>query len=271
MRRDLFSIGEFSRMSRISIKALRHYDQEGILRAAHVDGQSGYRYYSSTQLPEANLVRMLRSLEMPLPDMRAFLREKDLAKREAMLDEHRERIRRRIAEYTYIISSIERLIEGKEKAMEREVVTRDVAEQPALGVRFQTSMMTMGEDFGKAFGTLFGFLGRTGMQPVGPPMTLYLDPEFTEDKINAEVCVPIEKPVPGGGGVESVTLSGGKFASTLHFGPYHEIGEAYQALTVWLRENALEPAGPFRETYLVGVGQVEDPAEYRTEVSCPIA
>ena len=174
MRRDLFSIGEFSRMSRISIKALRHYDQEGILRAAHVDGQSGYRYYSSTQLPEANLVRMLRSLEMPLPDMRAFLREKDLAKREAMLDEHRERIRRRIAEYTYIISSIERLIEGKEKAMEREVVTRDVAEQPALGVRFQTSMMTMGEDFGKAFGTLFGFLGRTGMQPVGPPMTLYL-------------------------------------------------------------------------------------------------
>jgi effector-binding domain-containing protein len=271
MGRELFSIGDFSRMSRLSVKALRLYDQEGILRPGYVDPQSGYRYYSSAQLPEANVVQLLRSLELPLPEVREFLREPGQLKRRDLLDAHRERLENRLREYGSIISSIERLIEGKERVMEREVTVKEVAEQAVLSVRFKTTLADIGDSVGQAYGAIFSLMGTTGTRPAGPPFMLYHDEELKEEDMDLEACVPVEGNAVGGEGVVARMLSGGRFASTMHTGPYNEIGEAYQALVLWIRENDLESAGPFRDIYLVGPQQVADPADYRTEVVCPIA
>ncbi len=270
MGRELFSIGDFSRMSRLSVKALRLYDQEGILRPGYVDPQSGYRYYSSAQLPEANLVLLLRSLELPLPEVREFLREPGHLERNALLDTHRERLENRMREYGSIISSIVRLIERKERLMETEVTVKEFAEQAVLSVRFKTSLAAIGDNTGRAYGAIFGLLGSTGTPPAGPPFVLYHDEELKEEDMDLEACVPVEAGAVGGEGVVARVLPGGRFASTMHAGPYNEIGEAYQALMLWIRTNDLEPAGPFRDIYLVGPQQVADPADYRTEVVCPI-
>jgi len=64
------SIGEFARRSRLSVKALRLYDELGVLTPARIDGNSGYRYYDVTQLDDARLVAMLRQLEFPSPRSR---------------------------------------------------------------------------------------------------------------------------------------------------------------------------------------------------------
>ena len=151
MRRDLMSIGEFSMLSRISVKALRFYDEQGLLRPGHTDSRSGYRYYSSAQLPEANMIRLLRSLEFGLEDIQVFLKQQGISTRRRLLEKHRQKMENRLENYRSIILSIERLIEGKENDMERNVELKEIADQKVLGIHFHTSMEKIEEDIGKAF------------------------------------------------------------------------------------------------------------------------
>lgn len=154
--------------------------------------------------------------------------------------------------------------------MEREVTVKEFAEQGVLSMRFKTSLAAIGDSIGGAYGAIFGLMGTAGTRPAGPPFMLYHDEELKEEDMDIEACVPVESNAVGGEGVTARVLPGGRFASTMHAGPYNDIGEAYQALVLWIRGNDLEPAGPFRDIYLVGPQQVEDPADYRTEVVCPI-
>jgi DNA-binding transcriptional MerR regulator len=70
---NLMPIGRFARAVRLSVKALRHYDDEGLLVPALVDRQTGYRYYARDQARDAVMIAMLRSLDLPLASIREAL------------------------------------------------------------------------------------------------------------------------------------------------------------------------------------------------------
>lgn len=70
---DHLSIGEFARESGLSAKALRLYDELGLLTPAHVEASNGYRYYTRDQLDRAHLVARLRLVGMPLARIRSLL------------------------------------------------------------------------------------------------------------------------------------------------------------------------------------------------------
>ena len=70
---DLMSIGEFARLSRLSPKALRLYDELGLLPPARVDPDSGYRWYAAGQLDNARLVASLRQIGLPLTEIKVIL------------------------------------------------------------------------------------------------------------------------------------------------------------------------------------------------------
>ncbi|RJP26450.1 MAG: MerR family transcriptional regulator [Actinobacteria bacterium] len=266
----LFSIGEFSRVSKMSVKTLRFYDERGLLKPAHIDARSGYRYYSSAQLNEANLIRMLRSLELPLEDIQVFMRERDPVQRQALLDAQRKELQKKLEEYHSIVSSIERLIEGGGQDLGRQVSLKELTDQFILGVRFNTTYEKLGDAIGIAFGEIFALLGERGEFPAGPPLSIYYDEEWDESDIEMEVCLPVIRPMGGRERVRGRELPGGLAASTLHMGPYHEIAEAYQALDLWMKENGYNYTGPPREVYLVGPDQVDDDADLRTEVMFPV-
>ena len=69
----MFRIGEFAQIAQVSARQLRFYDQLGLLQPAHIDAQTGYRYYSITQLPLARRIRLLRSIDMSLDSIHALL------------------------------------------------------------------------------------------------------------------------------------------------------------------------------------------------------
>jgi len=271
MRSDLFSIGEFSMVSRMSVKTLRFYDDRGLLKPGHIDSKSGYRYYSSAQLPEANLIRLLRSLELPLEEIKQFLRERDPERRKTLLEGHRRIMEERVEEYLSILTSIERITGGESEDMERRVETKELASQNMLGIRFHTTYENLSDNIGRAYMELFTHLGELGEYPSGPPFTLYHGEEFDESDIDMEVCVPVNRVLPGKERIEWRELPGGLMASTLHMGPYHEVAEAYQALDLWVKEHGYSYAGPAREIYLVNPDMVEDDADLRTEIIFPIA
>jgi effector-binding domain-containing protein len=154
--------------------------------------------------------------------------------------------------------------------VESNVVIIEFPEQPALCMRFRTSMDRIGDDVGNAYGTIFTYLGKVGAEPAGPPLALYYDMEMKPDDIDMEVCVPVAAEMPGEGEVAGRMLEGGKFASIMYKGPYDQIGPAYDALFAYLTENALSMAGPSRELYLTDPAQVESPADNITQVVFPI-
>jgi DNA-binding transcriptional MerR regulator len=71
----MFKIGEFSRLSRVSVRMLRHYDQLGLLTPSQTDPFTGYRYYSAQQLPRLNRIIALRDLGFSLEQIAGMLDE----------------------------------------------------------------------------------------------------------------------------------------------------------------------------------------------------
>lgn len=69
----MFKIGEFSRLTQVTVKALRHYDHLGLLKPAYTDPRTGYRSYSSAQLPRLNRILALKDLGLPLEQIGPFL------------------------------------------------------------------------------------------------------------------------------------------------------------------------------------------------------
>jgi DNA-binding transcriptional MerR regulator len=124
------SIGEFARRSRLSVKALRLYDELGVLNPARVDSNSGYRYYDVAQLEVARLVAMLRQLELPLATIKELLASDPVDAAELIAAHWREvefahDARRELADY------LVNKLRGKRSVM-YEVATREMSERSIL-------------------------------------------------------------------------------------------------------------------------------------------
>ena len=142
------SIGEFARRSRLSLKALRLYDERGVLVPSRVDQASGYRYYDTAQLDEARLVVMLRQLQLPLAAVKELLAS-DPADAATRIAEHwrdaeaAHDARRDLADYL-----VNRL-SGKRSVM-YEVATREMPERSLLCLKRNVDEQGMWA-FGKEF------------------------------------------------------------------------------------------------------------------------
>src|SRR5262245_21770804 len=125
----LLSIGRFARLTGLTVKALRHYDEIGLLRPWHVDSWTGYRWYEPGQVREAVAVRRLRALRMPLDEIAVLLGSDDPALREA-LAVHRARLEGEVVEARRIVAELDRLIEGEEKLVTEIAVELTLVDEP---------------------------------------------------------------------------------------------------------------------------------------------
>ncbi|MEW6059024.1 MAG: MerR family transcriptional regulator [Actinomycetota bacterium] len=267
---NLVPIGRFSKMTRLSVKALRHYDQLGLLVPAVVDRSSGYRYYTFAQANRAEAIRVLRSLDMPLEDVREALAADDPVVAAKVLDRHRARLEVELERHERMLGYLQRLIERKEGVMPYEVQVKEVPPQQVAAVRMHTSIETIGNDVAEGFGKIGAAVGKAGIPFAGPPLLIMFDVLDEESGGEMELAFPVAKPFPGEGEVFGRELEGGTMAWTMHSGPYDEIGPAYHTLTGWIQEHGHEIAGPSREVYLTDPSETPDPADYLTEVQFPI-
>ena len=110
---ELLTIGDFSRMTFLTVKALRHYHDVGLLEPARTDRSSGYRYYRPEQVAEARLIRRLRDLDLPVEEVRAVLSAPNEATRNAVIAEHLERMSRQLEQVQETVDSLRRLLTGE--------------------------------------------------------------------------------------------------------------------------------------------------------------
>jgi DNA-binding transcriptional MerR regulator len=148
---DLLSIGRFARLAGLSVGALRHYDEQDLLRPADIDRFTGYRRYRRGQLELARTIARLRDLELPLDEIREVLAMDDPAEQRRRLASHRARIEARTNRLTRLLHVVGRMSDGKDPIMTNATtdagsattVDLDRATQRQLGVDLYNSTWTL--------------------------------------------------------------------------------------------------------------------------------
>jgi DNA-binding transcriptional MerR regulator len=239
----LMPIGEFARLARLTVKAVRHYDAEGLLVPAAVDPHSGYRYYRAEQVRTATTIALLRSLDVPLPVVREVLAAPDDAAVAAVLAEQRERLAAELARREQALRTLDAL----RRAPERVPYAVAIADREPLRLNGRTGRVRAGaldEDTGALCRAVLREGVGSGRAPLVAVFPLDLVDEF-------DVMVGV--PVAGG----EAALPGGPWATTLHVGPHPQLPLAYTALLEHVRERGHHAVGPVTETYLTDPSTVE--------------
>lgn len=249
----MFSIGDFARYGRVSVRMLRHYDAIGLLRPARVDPATGYRYYRAAQLSRLNRIIALRDLGFGLDRVAAVLDEsigagrlRDLLRRRE--DELRERIaadRDRLARVAARLT----VIESEGRMPTHEIVVKPlppvrVAERHATAASFAP------EDVGPVIGPLYeeleAAMARAGVAPTGPGLAYYVDDPAGGVVVHAGITVAAG-PDPAYG-FDVVDLPGVPAAATVvHHGALDRADPAVQAMARWADDNGYRVRGYIRE------------------------
>jgi DNA-binding transcriptional MerR regulator len=258
------TIGEFSKMTYLSVKALRHYHDLGLLEPREVDPSSGYRHYGAEQIGTAQAIRRFRDLDMPLEQVRAVLHAPDDATRDKVILEHLEAMQQQLDRTQQMVTSLHALL--AESDAPRPIAIRSLPAIGALTIREQVTMDDSSEWWEGVFAELHGALEVLGVSSDGPDGALWDDAFFTqgEGECTAYVPVPAELAVAAGdhgGRVVGRTLPALTVASMLHVGTFDDLDRTYGALGTAVTERGIGLDGPIREIYL---------ADDRCEVCWPV-
>ena len=262
----MFSIGEFSKISGFSIKALRLYHENGVLIPKIVDPETGYRYYDFNNVERARIVGNLRDMMFSLEEIREILKDNDDSDVLRFLETHRAKLNAKLREVKRAAAAVDRLIRSEQEA---NTLFDDVSnlphevELPSLTI---ASVRIRGKY--SEMGAAFGMLGKSlGSLISGKPLTLFYDDEYKELDADFECCFPVKraKHVAGVGFRE---LLGGRALTLAHKGAYDQLGRSYAKLFAFANERGLKLDHPTREVYLKGPGMIFKgaPKNYVTQI-----
>lgn len=264
----MYSIGEFSKITSITIKALRHYHEKGLLIPSSVDANTRYRYYSQREVEKARVLITLKSFKFSLEEIEALLNGvNDDADIIQVLKIKRSQINADINSLKNVASALNSIID---KELEANKVTntssnihiKTIPELLVVSIRWQGSH----SDTGTAMGKIYQAGGR---HSIGPALNLCYDGEY-RDVADIESCLPIKKVVKSGLGCRKLPAE--KCVSYLHKGSYENIGESYQRVFDYIKNNELTMKLPTREVYIKGPGMIfkGNSKNYLTELLIPI-
>jgi DNA-binding transcriptional MerR regulator len=261
-------IGSFAQATHLSIKTLRRYHESGLLEPADVNPQTGYRSYTTAQIPTAQIIRRFRDLDMPLPDIRAVLAAPNVRVRNDLIAGHLNRLEQSLARTQNVVASL-----------------RDLLDQPVSAPTFAhrnfkeafVAAITEVLDVKDALSWLQGALGELQATVAAQrlPITghaggIFSNALFSEARGEATIFLPCVGEVRRIGRVVPLVVPATEAAIALHIGSHNNIDLEYGALATYVTQHALAVDGPIREYYVVGPQNTLDETEWRTEIAWPI-
>lgn len=264
----MLTIGEFSRICRVSAKTLRYYDQIGLLKPGYVSRESGYRYYETTQLQDMLLIARLKRYGFSLPEISAALVSRDPQALAEKLRVKKDAFLRDMEVQQHVLLQMERdiqKIERCENIMQTNYSVSTVQVQPKTicSVRRKMSL----RDFNEAFGALHAEMERSHLKPAGPFFSIYHDEEFNPENADIEVAAEVAA-TQACGSVRS--FDPGFCCMVTHVGPYDDFSPAYAALMEWIEREGYTISGPPFDMYMKGCEAGGPPEEYVTQIYFPI-
>lgn len=269
MTPPLIPIGTFARLCRLSIKALRLYDELRLLPPAQVDPVTGYRAYTAEQAPRAEIIRVLRTLEVPLADIQAVL-DAPPAAAATLLEAHRARVTDRVAELQNLLPLLDSLAR---ELRELPATSISIREMPDIAVAAVSKLLDPAELNNQTYGQfsfIYGeIIGDRNYDEPSPPFTLHTVADSTDEGAEISWCVPVKaiKDARDHGRM----IPGGRMAVAEHYGPSATIGRTWRRLWDFIQSEGLTPQGDPREVYVRNPANTPDPAQRMSEIWWPVA
>ena len=263
------SIGDFSKMTHLSIKALRHYHDVGLLEPAEVDRWSGYRYYRPEQVATAQVIRRFRDLGMPVDEVKAVLEAAEPARRNEVIMAHLDRMQEQLAQTQTTVQSLRLLLDPEPSPLP--VDYRTVPDFPALAIAETVAAEDGLEWWMGAFDELYRTASLIGMEPAGPGGALFPGEFYEVEEGDLVAYLPLpDLPARGSERAQPRVVPGSELAVAVHAGPFSEIDRTYGQLGLHVASAAIGVDGPIREHYIVTVRDTPDESRHRIEVAWPI-
>ena len=267
----LLPIGRFARATGLTVKALRHYAEIGLLHPAYVDERTGYRYYALAQLRDAAAIGRLRALGLPLDDVAELLAADEPATRER-LAAHRHHLAMQVAGKERIIDELDRLISGDEELVPEtadiELTVEQVPARTFVVVRDIESMEKLTSVIPARIGQTADWVFANG-GPAGPPMALVGWPD-EDDNVDLDVGWRFDHTVEPPAPLELATYEPTQAVICDHLGPFENLHRTYAALERALHTAGLKPTGPARELYETNPEEEPDSEKWLTVIVWPV-
>ena len=251
----MIKIGDFARLSQVSVVTLRYYDEMELLKPVRVDAFTGYRFYSADQLPRLNRILALKDLGFSLEQIKLMLADGLTSEQlRRMLVVQRSDVEKRLSEEQDRLSRIEarlRQIELEDKMPKYDVVIKTT---PAMMVASRHVRIPTNDQvpqyLGPAYADVYNYIRRQDVKDDGLCMTLWHSPAEVYENEEAEALVVIDRPLPGTDHVKVYELPPTQVAAVLHHGNFEEFTQGHAALLEWIDANGYRIVGPYREIYI---------------------
>jgi DNA-binding transcriptional MerR regulator len=266
----MLQIGEFSRLGRVSVKTLHYYDEIGLLKPAEVDSWTGYRHYTTAQLFQLHEIVALKQLGFSIGQIRAIIGGDDsetlLTQKQAELTAAQQAVTDQLFRLNHY-----RQLKREGFAMTYQVVVKEL---PQMSVFCAQAVIPDYESMLSLIPAIGAKVAADNPQVTcGTPeycCNICRSGEYTDHDIEVEVCQWVETPGRDGDGYTFKELPAVTVASTLHRGPYDDLGAAYAFLVDWIDANGYRLDGPWREVFIDGIWNTESRADWVTELQMPI-
>jgi len=266
----MYRIGEFSKMSKTTIKALRYYDEIGLLRPEYTDKFTSYRFYTTEQLIKLHNIQALRQIGLSIDEVKLIMSghnaENILQQRKAELIEEIENQKEQLSRIEFILSGKE-----DENFMNYQAIIKELPEC----IVYSKRMTIPNYDFyfeiipaiGKAVQTKY-----PDLKCIVPEycFIIYLDGEYKEKDINVEYCEAIDKLKDDFDDIKFKKVPSVTAVSIMHKGAYKELSRAYAYAFKWIEENGYVVIDNPRESYIDGIWNKDNEDDWLTELQIPI-
>lgn len=262
----MLKISEFSKLSHLTVKALRFYEKEGLLKPASIDEWNNYRFYETSQLTTAAKIKAYRQLDLSIEEIKAVFAGSDVKE---ILQEKAKSLVKDKMHIESRLSIINSILEDKE--MKYQVTEKVIPEK--IIYTAETVLKTASDIM-----QWIPFVGQECLE-LNPDIKCtepeyefceYLDAEHKETDIRVRHNEAVTSFGKENEHIRFKTLPETKVLSVYHKGSYANIGEAYAFLMKYAEQNGYVPSGLARECYIDGIWNKESEEDWLTEIQLPV-
>jgi DNA-binding transcriptional MerR regulator len=262
-------IGEFSKLGKVTVKTLHHWDDVDLLIPEEVDPVNGYRYYGVNQLVKVAEILRLQSLGFSLADIADLIAGRDGAE---LLERRRLELLAEQSLAAQRLLSLDHYVHDmKEQLMTYDITTTTI---PACTVFAYDTVIPNYDALHQIMPKIGALVAKAnpGLEyaPDDYRFNVYLDEEYRDHDVHVEICQTVVRPGVDADGIVFRKLPEITAACVTHSGAYEGIGKAFAAVIGWVNDHGYEIVGPIRESYLDGDWNQPDPANWRTQIQVPI-
>ncbi|AND83621.1 MerR family transcriptional regulator [Clostridium tyrobutyricum] len=267
----MFKIGDFSKLTMVSIRMLRYYDEMGLFKPAKIDAFTGYRYYSAKQITKLNLIVSLRDIGFNVSDISIAINEQSDEKLKEMLEQKEMEIKNNIKAEEEKLRKINAKIENLEKErvnMNYNVTLKSIPSYKVISLRDTVPTYQLE---GILWQKLGEYIQNKKIFCNNMAYATYHDEDYKEGPADIEISVVVEKLLNNADGFTfKETTPIDQVVSILVPGEYSNISPAYNYIGEWIEENGYDICGSARALPLKGSCNEANPNDYLTELQVPV-